>query len=131
MNERVKELLNNYQKTFNNLQQAIEQSDDDLTIDGTIKRFELLYELSWKLMRSYLADLGIIVNNPRDTFKNAFQNELINNQEIWLEMIEDRNRLVHTYTFEESREIFMKIKTKYIEEFDFLLKEILRRLSDA
>lgn len=124
MNQRVKELLNDCQKAFNNLQKATEQSDDDLTIDGAIKRFELLYELSWKLMRSYLADSGIIVNNPRDTFKNAFQNELINNQEIWLEMIEDRNRLVHTYTFEESREIFIKIKEKYIYEFEYLLKKI-------
>ncbi|HRR05995.1 MAG TPA: nucleotidyltransferase substrate binding protein [Victivallales bacterium] len=125
MNERIKSLFEDYRKAFQNLQKAIAQSkeDDDLAIDGTIKRFELLYELSWKLMRSYLADMGIVVNNPRDTYKNSYQNGLIQNQEVWLEMIEDRNRLVHTYTFEESRDIFNKIKKDYIHEFEFLLKK--------
>lgn len=126
MNERVKSILDDYKKAFNNLHNAIGQSkeDDDLAIDGTIKRFELVYELSWKLMKSYLSDMGIIVNNPREAFKNAYQNELIKNKEIWLEMIEDRNRLVHTYTFEVYREIFKKIKKDYINEFEFLLNKI-------
>jgi nucleotidyltransferase substrate binding protein (TIGR01987 family) len=123
MNERIKSLFEDYRKAFQNLQKAIAQSKDDLAIYGTIKRFELLYELSWKLMRSYLADMGIVVNNPRDTYKNSYQNGLIQNQEVWLEMIEDRNRLVHTYTFEESRDIFNKIKKDYIHEFEFLLKK--------
>lgn len=124
MREKVERFLSDFEKAFKNLKIAAEQSIDDLDIDGAIKRFELCYELSWKLIKEYLADKGIVSYNPRDTFKNAFANNLIDHEEIWLKMIEDRNYLVHTYTFEESRTIFERIKASYVASFSFLLEKI-------
>ncbi len=125
MREKVKRFLNDFEKAFKNLKIAVEESVDDLDIDGSIKRFELCYELSWKLIKEYLADKGIVShNNPKDTFKNAFANNLIDNEEPWLKMIEDRNCLVHTYTFEESRNIFERIKGSYVVSFNYLLETI-------
>ncbi len=66
----------------------------------------------------------MIVNNPRDSFKSAYQNELLDNEEIWLKMIDDRNVLVHTYNFKQSREIFSNIKNEYIKSFEYLLNKI-------
>jgi nucleotidyltransferase substrate binding protein (TIGR01987 family) len=80
----------------------------------------LCYELSWKLIKEYLADKGVITKNPRDSFKEAFVNNLINNEDVWIKMLEDRNYLVHTYTFEESRKIFEHIKDLYLSEFKHL-----------
>lgn len=37
--------------------------------------------------------------------------------DVWIKMLEDRNYLVHTYTFEESRKIFEHIKDLYLSEF--------------
>ncbi len=122
MRERLKRLMTDFKKAFNNLEIAAKEAEDDLEIDGAIKRFELCYELSWKLIKEYLSDSGIICNNPRDCFKYAYQNELINSDEIWLKMINDRNLLVHTYTREESREIFERIKNDYLGSFQELLK---------
>jgi len=129
MREKVKRFLNDFEKAFKNLKIATEQSVDDLDIDGAIKRFELCYELSWKLIREYLTDKGIVAHNPRDTFKNAFANNLIDNEEKWLKMIEDRNYLVHTYTFEESRIIFERIKDSYVSSFNYLF-ETIKQQSD-
>lgn len=120
----LKELFVYYIKSLNNLKSAVSQANNDLTIDGTIKRFELTYELAWKTMKRYLEDAGIIVNNPRETFKHAFQNGLIKNHDLWVDMIESRYLLVHTYTSEQSRDIFNKIKDAYISEFVFLLEKI-------
>lgn len=120
MRERVKRYFDNFEKALINLENGAEQSINDLDIDGTIKRFELCYELSWKLIKEYLADVGIICKNPRDCFKSAFSNNLIDNEVSWLKMIEDRNYLVHTYTFEESRKIFERIKDSYIGSFKYL-----------
>ncbi|WP_281169080.1 HI0074 family nucleotidyltransferase substrate-binding subunit [Thermoanaerobacter thermocopriae] len=75
MRERVEKFFNDFAKAFENLKKATEVAKDDLDIDGTIKRFELCYELAWKLMKEYLADLGIIVKSPREAFKQAFINE--------------------------------------------------------
>lgn len=129
MRERVNKIFLDFQKAFNNLKTAVEVAKDDIGVDGTIKRFELCYELSWKLIKNYLEDKGIICRTPRDCFKQAIVNELINDEEKWMEMIEDRNLLVHTYTFDESREIFNRIKNCYCNLFELFynkMKEMLK-----
>lgn len=121
---RYDDLIENFKKALENLKYAVENAEDDMQIDGAIKRFELCYELAWKTIKAYLADLEIVVKNPRDCFKYANQNGLINDYTVWMDMIEDRNILVHTYTFEESREIFGHLKEKYLEAFEFLYEKI-------
>jgi nucleotidyltransferase substrate binding protein (TIGR01987 family) len=126
MRERVKRYFTDFEKAFVNLKDAVETAKTDLDIDGTIKRFELCYEIAWKLLKEYLADKGIIVKNPRDTFKEAVKNGIIENEEGWMEMIEDRNFLVHTYSTEESRTVYDRIKTVYVNIFESLCKKIKR-----
>lgn len=127
MRERVKRYFDDFETALRNLEAGIDQSKDDLDIDGTIKRFELCYELSWKLIKEYLADIGIICNNPRDCFKSAFANNLIDSEDTWLKMIEDRNYLVHTYTFEKSRKIFEHIKGFYAGSLTYLYTTIKQK----
>ncbi len=124
MRERVKILLADFEQATNNLKTALETAKTDLEIDGTVKRFELCYELSWKLIKAYLEDVGIVCKNPKDCFKYAVENGLIENENIWMEMIDDRNLLVHTYSSEDSREIFENIKDKYLDLFLHLIKTI-------
>ena len=123
MNERLKRNLNDFKNAFYNLKIGVEKAKTELEIDGAIKRFELCYELAWKLIKNILANMGIICKNPRECFKQAVINELIENQDIWLGMIEDRNELVHLYQFANSRKIFENIKAKYINSFTFLLRK--------
>ncbi len=61
-------------------------------------------------MKEHLSDAGIICKNPRDCFKAAKEHDLITDEIKWLKMIEDRNQLVHCYTYEQSREIYSHIK---------------------
>jgi len=122
MRERVKRTFLDFEKAFNNLKSAVEKAVDDLDIDGTIKRFELCYELSWKTIKLYLEDLGIICKSPRDCFKQAKINNLIEDEVTWIEMIETRNQLVHEYSSDFSREIFEKIKSDYVMILEELYK---------
>ncbi len=62
MNERIQLILNEFKQAFFNLKNGVENANDDLSIDGVIKRFELCYELSWKLIKHHLADKGLIVD---------------------------------------------------------------------
>ena len=114
MRERVKRYFTDYEKALQNLKEAVEIAKTDIEIDGAIKRFELCYELVWKLIKEYLADVGIICKSPRDTFREAHRNELIDDEYVWMEMIDDRNVLVHTYEMEKARKIFERIKEKYV-----------------
>jgi len=124
MRERFKRYFENFERALKNLDEAVNIAKTDIEIDGAIKRFELCYELSWKLIKEWLADKGIICKNPRDCFKYAYENNLIKDEKIWLEMIKDRNELVHTYTSQESRIIFERIKENYLDAFKELYKII-------
>jgi nucleotidyltransferase substrate binding protein (TIGR01987 family) len=130
MRERVKRTFLDFEKAFYNLKSAVEKAVDDLDIDGTIKRFELCYELSWKIIKLHLEDLGIICKNPRDCFKQAKINNLIEDESIWMEMIENRNQLVHEYSSEFSKEIFKKIKSDYVAILENLYKNMKERLEN-
>lgn len=99
---------------------------DDAYLDATIQRFEFVYELSWKLMKAYLEYNGIEVTSPRETFRESFRNEIIEDANLWILMLENRNRTSHTYDEETATEIYNKIKYEYIDmfiEFSKIVKE--------
>lgn len=129
MRERVKRLFSDFARALSNLKDAITNAQDELDIDGTIKRFELCYELCWKFIKVYLEDEGIICKGPRDCFKQAVINGLLDDEIKWMEMIDDRNFLVHTYSSEESREVFNKIKESYLDLFQKLSTKIIEEES--
>lgn len=74
MREKNKLLFRDFEKSTSNLKIAVDNILDELDVDGCIKRFELCYELSWKLIKDYLAFTGINCKNPRDCFKAAKEN---------------------------------------------------------
>ena len=92
---------------------------DDIVIDATIQRFEFTYELSWKLMKSYLEYNGVTdISSPRSTIKAAFKEGIITDGELWLKMLEDRNRTSHTYDEATALEIYNNIKKDYLALLD-------------
>ena len=113
-----------FEKAVKNLRSAVNQAASPLEIDGAIKRFELSYELAWKLIKEHLAGDGIVCKSPRDCFKAAKENDLIADEVNWLQMIEDRNQLVHCYTFEQSRVIYDKVKASHSQALMLLYKRV-------
>lgn len=113
--EKLVEKLTNYQKSMKRLKEALDRDEsDELVLDGVIQRFEFTYELSWKLLKAYLAYQGIAeVRSPREAFKEGFAAGVIDEGDLWIEMLDDRNVTSHTYNEIEAREIFNKVKNKY------------------
>ncbi len=124
--EKIRERFANFQKALLRLKEAVsERSDNPLLYDGAIQRFEFTYELAWKLLKAYLEYQGLVsISSPRAVFKEAFSVGLIENQEKWLRMIEDRNLTVHTYDECVAKKIFERIKSDYLPLFEELEKKI-------
>lgn len=120
--KRLKQIANDYKRAYEKLKEAVDTAKTTLEIDGTIQRFEFTFELSWKLIKAYLEKEGIICNSPRKCFKEAYKLGIIENEDIWLEMIDDRNLTVHTYDDKTSRAIFDRIKNHYVRELKKLLE---------
>ena len=118
---RWKQRFSNYEKAFSELSAAVARgSYDKLSQAGLIQIFELVFELAWKTLKDKLEYDGLKVNSPRDTLKIAFQNGYIRNGELWIEALDNRNLLAHTYDETKSNEARDLIRGKYFS----LLKDL-------
>ena len=108
--------MEKYKRNFEKLKKArlqfekiLKEFETDIIRDAAIQRFEFTYELLWKTLKAFLEEYhGIRVNSPRQTFKEAYRIELISNEEVFLDMLEARNLLAHTYSETESIAIYQK-----------------------
>lgn len=124
--KRFEERKVDFKKSTNRLNEALKEEATNLEIDGILHRFEFTFELAWKTMKDCLEDQGIVsrIKTPREIIKEAFAAGLIENGEIWMDMMISRNELSHLYAEETSREIFDDIKEKYILEINKLVKKL-------
>jgi len=107
--------INSFERALDRLIEAVEQAKDELDKDGVIQRFEFTFELLWKTLKSILEYNGIECYSPRNCIKEAFKSNLIDDNEIILDMLEDRNLSSHIYDQKTSEEIFNRIKNVYVE----------------
>ncbi|SNZ06220.1 nucleotidyltransferase substrate binding protein, HI0074 family [Persephonella hydrogeniphila] len=112
--------IQNFEKALDRLKEAVERAKDELDRDGTIQRFEFTVELLWKTLKAILEYKGIECYSPRDCVKQAFKANLIEDDEIILDMLEDRNRSSHVYDEKMSEEIFQRIKNVYLRYLENL-----------
>ena len=123
--KRLEQVKEDFERALKALEQAANEAESDLEIDGMIQRFEFTYELLWKLLKLYLEREGIIAKTPRECFKEAYRLGILMNEEQSLKMIDDRNMSVHLYDRVLSRDVFLRIKLHYVKEF----REILTRIN--
>jgi nucleotidyltransferase substrate binding protein (TIGR01987 family) len=113
-NFRWEQRFTNFEKAFLFFETAALQSElSVLEQAGLVKAYEIAFELSWKTLKDFLASKDISVQFPRDIIKDAFQYGMIADGETWIEMLDNRNLLVHTYDGDSSKIIITNIRNKY------------------
>lgn len=97
-------------------------SDDELYQDALIKRFEFTFELAWKTLREYMTDQGyrLEILSPKGVFAFAYQEGILQGEQIWLDMLEARNLTAHDYGRQLSQEIAEKISLRFCKELTAL-----------
>jgi nucleotidyltransferase substrate binding protein (TIGR01987 family) len=98
--------------------------ESDIKRDAVIKRFEFTYELLWKVYKKIARLQKLDYFNPKACFQFAFKAGLIDNEELYLEIIDSRNKTTHVYSAEEAKKIYAFIKDKAIGAFDMAVKKI-------
>ncbi|MBT8420821.1 MAG: nucleotidyltransferase substrate binding protein [Gammaproteobacteria bacterium] len=122
---RWKQRFNNYQKALQTLVEAVELARtrdlSRLEEQGVIKSFEFTHELAWNVLKDYLEHKGLTgIIGSRDATRLAFRNNLIEDGEAWMEMIEDRNKTVHTYDMDVAEEVVTDILDRFFPAFEAL-----------
>ena len=101
--------IENLEKALAQFSKALAEPETAIVRDASIQRFEFTYELLWKTLKSFLEDFhGVRAVTPRQVFKEAFTIDIIDNEDIFLEMLESRNALAHTYSEKQARDICEK-----------------------
>ena len=79
-----------------------------------IQAFEIVFELAWKTMKDYLEYEGIKTDTPRQTIKTAFLRNLIPDGQIWIDMMEARNKTSHTYNESLAKSLTNEVTDKFL-----------------
>lgn len=117
---------NSFERAFSRLEAAVKLMEQrelsDLEAQGLIQGFEYTHELAWKTLKNFLEAQGIAnLYGSRDTTRVAFRNGLIENGEVWMDMVDKRNLTSHTYDEETAAQVVTAICTTYFAEFERLL----------
>lgn len=93
--------------------------------DAAILRFQYTIETTWKAYQQYLKLEAIDLASPKAVLREAFKLNLINENiiEEVLDMVSDRNLVVHTYNEKLSLSLKEKLP-RYYELLDILLKQL-------
>lgn len=124
-----------YEKAVRLLGEALEGGADrlsDLEKEGVIQRFEYTFELAWKTLNDYLAHAGLTPDTitPRAVIKEAFGAGILPEGQPWIDMLEHRNLMSHTYNHEILLEAIEAIHNRYVVLLD-QLREWLNERSET
>ena len=94
----------------------------NLEKEGTVQRFEFAVELAWKTLKDYLEHEGRVIApvTPRNVVKEAFAARILDDGQVWVDMLDHRNLLSHTYDEAEFDRAVLAIRDCYLGAFELL-----------
>jgi len=122
---RWKQRFHNFDRAFLLLREALQRTPEALSMlekEGVIQRFEYTFELAWKTLKDYLEEGGLVISpvTPRQVIKEAFAAKVISDGEVWINMLDNRNLLSHTYDFSVFEQAVNAIDEHYLPAMEKL-----------
>lgn len=123
---RWKQRLTNFEKALAQFEEAVAlNSQDRLAQEGLIQRFEYTFELAWKCLQDLLQERGFAeIRGPKPVLQQAFQDGLVQDGVLWMEMLRARNETAHLYDEKTFLRIYEDAHRKFLEPFQNLRKKL-------
>ncbi|MEC5270879.1 nucleotidyltransferase substrate binding protein [Caldifermentibacillus hisashii] len=123
---RPQQRFDNFKKSYQLLEKY---SSLELTSEiekaGLIQFFEITFDLALKVLKDYLEAQGYIVKSPRESIKQAYQMEVIDDGHVWIEALSSRNLTTHTYDEQFTEKFVQDIQQVYFPLFKSLYEKLL------
>lgn len=121
----------NFCRALANLREgaALEEPYTVVEQTGIVGLFEICFEQAWKTMKEVLEAHGRFegkIGSPRAIIKLAYQCGMIQHSDGWLELLDARNLLAHTYSQEQALSVIRKVKLEYLALLEGLKTELER-----
>lgn len=111
-------------QAFNKLEHAMTKEalihDDSIYFDAISKNFESCVEYAWKYLKRLVEAQGLEAYSPKEAIKLAGKIHVIQDVELWLDFLNDRNLAVHDYIGIDDETYILTIK-KFISEMKTVL----------
>lgn len=91
------------------LEAALAQPRTEWTRDAAIQRFEFTFELAWKSASACVRAEGLDALSPREALRASYRLGWVDDDALWLRMLDDRNRTSHSYNEAVADEIFRRL----------------------
>lgn len=116
---RWRQRFHNFDRAVHLLREPIERDVttlSNLEKEGTIQRFEFAVELAWKTLKDYLEFEGQFIEpvTPRNVIKTAFAAHILQDGQVWIDMLDHRNLLSHTYDERIFDQVVCAIRDRYL-----------------
>ena len=124
----------NFASALANLEDAPNQDlANDFVQSGLINKFNLQFELSWKLLKRLLEYEGATLaasGSPRAILKESYRFYDFIDEAAWLDMLRDRNTNVHIYDNKLAQDLIQRILNVYIPAFSQLRDGLMERYGE-
>ena len=126
--------FDNYRKNLDVLRRSNQQDlNNEFIISGIIDKFSIQFELGWKVLKELLTYEGIDAaktGSPREIIKQAYQYYPCIEEDVWLDMLSQRNNMAHIYDGNAAKALAQDIIRRFIPAFEKLEKSICERYAD-
>lgn len=129
--------FDNFEKAFLLLKEAIQiikkRKLTSLEQEGFIQRFEYTWELTWKVLKDYLEYSGLVEfdKTPRSVIKEAIAAKIIKNGDVWMDALDSRNKMSHTYNYKDFEKIIISIEKNYYPELESFYVEFSKKINNS
>lgn len=114
--------IKQFEKAVGRLKEVLDVPETDIVRDSAIQRFEFSLDISWKMLKAFLEEeKGIICVSPKECFREAYRQGLIDYDEDWISFVDMRNETVHTYDEDIAERIYSQLPDT-LSHFEELLK---------
>lgn len=119
----------NFCSALRNMEKIYDYNEpyDTVTLTGLVGLYEICFEQSWKMMKEILENHGFeegATGSPKLILKTAYKAGMIKDAELWLQALQERNNVSHSYNEKVALEIVRLTKEKFYQMFREMKKEI-------
>lgn len=121
----------NFIRALDNLRDIYDYDEPrgNVELSGMVALYEICFEQAWKTMKELLDRHGYRegkTGSPKMIIRTAYGAGMLDNPELWLRALDDRNNVAHSYNEAVARGIIRNTKADYYGMFR-RLRETLER----
>ncbi|MBC7792123.1 MAG: nucleotidyltransferase substrate binding protein, partial [Clostridia bacterium] len=109
--------LANAERSLATLERFTRAEVNEISRAAVIQAFEFTFEAVWKAFAKRAAQEGDSAPSPKRAMSRAFHYGIIEDESVWLRMLEDRNLTVHTYNESLAQAIYERVVHVYLPAF--------------